>query len=100
MPTGTNQAHVEYVKNPEKILLPSSNLVLIAFGEHKSVEGVPFTLLDDLPLDLGQRSTIDNGGKWITPRAHYRSGSRCQPSNRIEDGLVELIQLSSLQFPV
>ena len=33
-------------------------------------------------------------------RARYRPGSRSKLSDRIEDGLVELIQISSLQFPV
>jgi hypothetical protein len=39
-------------------------------------------------------------GKWITWCTHYWSGSRSQLSDRIEDGLIELVQLSSLQFPV
>ena len=60
MSNRTNRTHVKYVKDPEKILLPGSNLVLVAFGEDESVERISFTLLDDLPLDLGQSSTIEN----------------------------------------
>jgi hypothetical protein len=36
-------------------------------------------------------------GKRIIRRAHFWSDSRSQISNRIEDGLVEVIQLSPLQ---
>ena len=61
---------------------------------------VPFTLLDDISLDLGQSSTIENVGKRIALRVHCRFGSLSQSSNRIEDRLVELIQSPSLQFLV
>ena len=53
IPNETDRTHVEDVKDPHKILLPSSNLVLVTFGEHESVDRIPFTLLDDLPLDPG-----------------------------------------------
>jgi hypothetical protein len=46
------------MKDPDKVLLPSSDLVFIGFGEDESVERIPFTLLDDLPLDLGHGSAI------------------------------------------
>ena len=79
------------MKNPEKVLLPSSNPVLVGFGEGESVERVPFSLLNGLPLDFCQSSTIGINCKWITLRAHCRSDSRSQLSNRIEDRLIELI---------
>jgi hypothetical protein len=46
------------VKDPDKVLLPNCNLVLIGFGDDKSVDRVPFTLLDNPTLDLGQCSRI------------------------------------------
>jgi hypothetical protein len=46
------------MKDPDEVLLPGSNLVLIAFGDDESVDRVPFTLLDDILLDLGQCSAI------------------------------------------
>ena len=55
------------MKNSDKILLPSSDLVLIAFGEDESVQCIALALLDDLPLDLGQGSKIEIVCKWITP---------------------------------
>ena len=100
MPNGTDQTHVKDVKNPDKVLVPSSNLVLVAFGEDESVNGIPFTPLDDLPLDLGQSSAIENVSSWVTLGARHRPGSLSELSNRTEDGLVELIQLPSLQLPV
>ena len=45
---------------------------------------------------LGSRSI----SKWNTRRVEYWSGSRSQIPNRVEDRLVEFIQLSPLQSPV
>jgi hypothetical protein len=39
-------------------------------------------------------------GKWIPLGAHEQSGLRSQLSDRIENGLIELVQLPPLQFPV
>jgi hypothetical protein len=55
----TDRTHIEDVKNPEKVLLPSRNLILIALGEDESMESIPFALLDDLSLDSGHRSVIE-----------------------------------------
>ena len=96
IPNRFNRTYVEDVKDPDKILLPRSNLTLIALGEDESVYHTPFTMLDDLPLDLGQGSATDNVGKCNSRRGNYQSGSRSQLSDRIEDGLVELIQFPPL----
>ena len=99
-----NRTYVKDVKYPDEILLPTGNFVLITLGEGEPIERLPFTLFDDLPLDLGQSSAIENEneniGKWITFGARWGSGSRSQLSNRVEYGLVDLIQLSSPQLPV
>ena len=84
------------MEDPDKVLLPSRDLVLVAFGEDKSIDRIPFTLLDNPPLDCGHGSAVGNADKWVTLGARYRPGSRSKLSNRIEDGLVELIQLFSL----
>ena len=96
----SSRTYVEDVKNPDEVLLPCSNPVLIALGEDKSMYRIPFALIDDLPLDIGQSSIIENVGKYISWRGHYRNGSRSQLRNRVEDGLVKLIQSPSLQFSV
>ena len=88
------------MQDPDKVLLPRSNFVLITFGEDESVDRIPFALPDDLPLDLCQGSAIEKFRERNCFGGCYRSGSRSQLSNRFEDGLIELIQLSSLQFPV
>ena len=72
-----NRTYVEDVKDPDKILLPGSNLTLIALGEDESMYRIPFALIDDLPLDIGQGSMIENVVKYIRRRGHSRSGSRC-----------------------
>jgi hypothetical protein len=46
------------VKNPDKVLLPSGNLVLIALCEDEPEYCTPFTPLRDLPLDPRQGSTV------------------------------------------
>jgi hypothetical protein len=85
------------VENPDEVLFPCRNLLLIALREDESGHRIPFTLLDDLLLDPRQGSAI---GKWITQRAHRWFDSQSQFSNRIQDGLVELIQPSPLQSSV
>ena len=59
MLNGTDRPHVEDMKNPDKILLPSRNLVLIALGEDESVDRVPFPSLAHLPLDRGHGTVIE-----------------------------------------
>ena len=51
--------HVKDVKDPDKILLPSRNLLLIALREDESGYYIPLALLDDLLLDPGQSSAIE-----------------------------------------
>jgi hypothetical protein len=55
----TNRTHVEDVKDPDKVLLPSSNLLLITLRENKPDDSIPFTLLDDVPLDPRQGSASE-----------------------------------------
>ena len=47
------------MKDPDEVLLPGRNLVLIAFGEDKPEEWIPFTLLGDPLLDPHQSSAIE-----------------------------------------
>ena len=46
------------MKDPDKVLFPSGNLVLITLRVDESEDGFPFTLLDDISMDLGQGSAI------------------------------------------
>ena len=99
MSNGTNRTYVKNMEDPNKILLPSGNLVLIALRMDGSRYLVPLTLLDDLPLDLSHRSTIENIGKRVTWCVDCWPGSRSQISNRVEDGLVESVQSFPFQSP-
>ena len=83
------------MKDPDEVLVPCSDLILVVLRENEPEDCVPFALLADLPLHIGDGSGID---KWIAQR-HLRlsSGSRSQIPNRIQDGLVELVQLFPLQ---
>ena len=87
------------MKDPDQILLPSSNLVLISAGKDKSGDRIPFTPFDDFPLDLSHGPAIE--ASVSGPLGVYlRSGSRSQISDRTEDGMVEFIQSPPLQSPM
>ena len=47
------------MKDSDKVLLPSSDLLLVALREDESGHHIPFTLLDDFLLDPGQSSAIE-----------------------------------------
>ena len=88
------------MKNPDKVLPPTRDLVLVALGEDESGDCTPLPLLGDSRLHLRYRSTIEASVRGPLGVCNYGSGSRSQISNRIHDRLVELIQLSPLQLPV
>ena len=100
MPNRTKQTHVEDVKDSDKVLLPSCNLLLVAFRKDESGHHIPFTLLDDFLLDPGQSSADRDVIKWLNAGARYWFSLPGQTSNRIEDRLVEFIQAFPLQSPV
>ena len=97
-PGRTDRTYIEDAKNPVKVLHPSSNLILIVLhGDHS---GKSFTLLGEFPPDLGHSSAIERSVSG-SPGVHIRyCGSRSQTSNRMENGLVEFIQLSPIQSPI
>jgi hypothetical protein len=51
------------VKDPDKVLIPGSDLVLIAPCENEPEDYIPFALLTDIPLHLGHGSAIDSHRK-------------------------------------
>jgi hypothetical protein len=55
------------VKDPDELLLPSGNLVLIALREKESGDRVAFTLLDDFPKDIRHGSAIETSNERIHP---------------------------------
>ena len=59
VPDRTDCTHVKDVKNPDKVLLPSRNLLLVALREDEPGHGIPFALLDDFLLDHGQSPAIE-----------------------------------------
>jgi hypothetical protein len=95
-----NQTHVENLKDPSKVLLPSGDLVLIALRKDEPVDCISLTLFIELPLNSGHDCTIErlvseSLGVRIAALAHFG-----QISNRVKDGLVEFFQSSPLQSPV
>jgi hypothetical protein len=63
IPNRTNWTHIEYVENSEKILVPRSNLILVALREDEPQDYVPFPSLVDLPPHLGHGSVINT---WVS----------------------------------
>jgi hypothetical protein len=88
------------VKNPDKVLVPSRDPILVALHEDEPKDYIPFPLLIHLPLHLGHGSAIHGIGKWIARHPHRRPGSRSQIPNCIQDGLSELVQFFPDQPPV
>jgi hypothetical protein len=90
----TNRTYVEDVEDPDKILFPTHNLLLVPLRKHESDYCAPFTLLDDLPLDSRHGSAIQplvSGSltMFMIDMAHAFSSSiasridRLSPSNRL-----------------
>src|SRR5258708_38005023 len=46
MPNGSNRTYVKDVKDPEKVLLPSRDLVLVALRDDEPDHCIPLPLLD------------------------------------------------------
>lgn len=89
------------MKDPGKVLLPNGDLVFITVREEESGDCIPSPLLGDPPLNAGHSSVIEASvGEGIARRARGWSDSLGQISNRIDNGLVQFIQLSPLQSPV
>jgi hypothetical protein len=88
------------VKNPDKVLVPSCDLILVTLREDEPEDYIPFPLLIHLPLHLGHGSAIHSTSKWVTLHPYRRPGSRSQIPNRTQDGLGELVQLFPDQPPV
>ena len=87
------------MKDPDEVLPPTRYFVLVALHENESGDCIPFPLLDDTPLHLRYSSAIEASVSGPLGMYHW-SGSRGQITNRIQDRLVECVQLPSLQPPV
>lgn len=55
----TNRTHVEDVEDPDKVLVPTGNIVLVVFSAGKPRDRIPFTALDDPLFDLGNSFAIE-----------------------------------------
>jgi hypothetical protein len=60
IPSGTNRTHVEHLKHPNKVLLPTRNLFFVVFSEDELENSTPFTPLGDPLPDLSQSSMIES----------------------------------------
>ena len=88
------------MKNPDKVLIPARNLILISLRENEPDHCFSFTLLIHILLNLDHGSATVVVSKWIICSPYPSSGSRSKVSNRVKDRLVEFIQSFPLQSPV
>ena len=56
---GIDLTRIKHMKDPEEVLLPNRDLVLVAFCEDESEHWIPFPLLFDLPLNPRHDSAIE-----------------------------------------
>jgi hypothetical protein len=56
---GIGRTYVEHVKDPDKVIPPNHNLVLISRRIEESEGPIPFTLLSNLSLNLCHCSAIE-----------------------------------------
>ena len=91
---------MEHLKDLRESLPPSGNLVLIVLCGDDPGSCTRLTQLEDLPPDLGHGPAIETSVSGSVGIRIQCCGSRSQTSNRIEDGLVELIRLSPIQSQV
>ena len=90
------------MKDLDKVLVPSSDIILIVLREGEPGDYISFALPINLPLNLSHSSVIDStpvSGSLVVDIAglvHVRS----QISDRIEDGLGWFVQLYPTQSPV
>ena len=85
--------------NPVQIRPPGSDRPIIALRVQTPRDRVSFTSLNDVSLDLGHGPVIESFEK-ITPRTYCWLNLHRQLRNCPEDGLTELIHLSSVHSPV
>ena len=88
------------MEDPDEVLFPSRDLVLVALREDKSQYRIPFTALGDLPLDLRYGSAIETSVSGLPAIPCRQPGLPSQIPNRIQDGPGESILLSPLQSPI
>jgi hypothetical protein len=89
------------VEDPDKVLVPTHNLVLIALRKDKPEDHIPVASFINIPLHLDHGSVIDTPvGCSVTHHPHRLFGSRSEIPNRIENGLVEFVQPFPIQSPV
>ena len=58
-PDGTYRTYIEDVEDPDKVMPPNRNIVLITLRVEQPGCHIPFTLLDNLPLDLGNSPAVE-----------------------------------------
>ena len=59
VPDGTYRTYIEDVEDPDKVVPPNGDIFLIALRVEQPGCHIPFTLLDDLPLDLANSPAVE-----------------------------------------
>ena len=87
------------MKNPVEVQPPSGDRLFVVLRVIMSGDHIPFTPLDDVPLDL-VHSPDRELGEEITWRTDRWFNSPRQLLNRPEERSTELVRLSSIHSPI
>ena len=88
------------MEDPDEVLFPSRDLVLVALSKDESQHCIPFTALDDLLLYLRHGSAIKTLASGLLTVSCRYSGLPGEISDCIQDSPGESIRLPPLQPPV
>ena len=97
---GTHLTHVEDLKDPIQVRLPTRNLILVVFRAKKSRDTAPPTLFDDLLLYFRDGPAIESVISGRTRDVYRRFDSHRQLIYRLAHGLTEVVQLLSIHSPL
>ena len=98
--TGTHLTHVEDLKDPIQVRLPTRNLILVVPRAKESRDAAPLTLFDDLLLDFRDGPVIESKISGRTRDVYRWFDSRRQLIYRLAHGLTEVVQLLSIHSPL
>jgi len=84
------------MKDPVELYPPSDNHLLVVLRVKKFGEETPFTLLNDVSLDLRYGPAIESVVSELCTTSAPRFYSRCQLPSRLAHRPAELIQSSSV----
>ena len=98
--TGTHLTHVEDLKDPIQVRLPTRNLILVVPHKKKTKDAAPPALFDDLLLYFRDGPAIESAINGRTRDVYRWFDLRRQLIYRLVHGLTEVIRPPSSHSPL